>query len=702
MKKSNFVKYLLYKFKNHIGIFAASIVLTLIGFALSVTLLSVFTGNAAEYYREAEGYYVILPQWLDDLLLWTGIYGLLGLGFSALGLFVLSAITPILSFKFYNNRASTDMIGSLPLNYTERFFGDFLSGFAAVCLPYLVFVPYVCIMSGYIDSFGLERFVNLPANFSQGALELGIIVVSTYTFSSLMVSLCGKISSSVFYSLAGSILIPGTIFVYALSALSPVVGVRADVMSLGMIRWIPPVGLIPDFAYFWGEYYATIFESSHIIESQTYEYAIAAVLTVAYAVGAYFVGKYRKTESIGKDVVYQNVFWVFAVLFEAMAIGVVFCMGGSVNIITFIFAALLGFLCFIIIDLVHTKNAKRLFKDLFGCAAVCAVCLVFSGVSVSTKGFGAEDYVPAAEDVAYIEAKGGQLYLSDTISVLVYDDPGAIEEIISEHKSLLSQKDKLETGTELEINYKLKNGMSVLRSYAVKNRGYESIILNAAGKIKSLTQKGEYPFGVLSMDSSEYSDLSFTGTVYYEEQTDSEHSYRIHETFMIKPEKTEEFKEILLNDIQNTTADMTMNRDIIIAYYTKDGQRQSELFYVFYDYKDVYDFIKDPENRITISDYDKDPISGENEEVVMTYSFQINLSELDGSNQYVKLDVSSDSDDPEAAELISLCSIDPTDCTYMIEARRTSHGSVFIKQKDESRATELIFSLLKKSIANKE
>lgn len=702
MKKSNFAKYLLYKFKSHIGIFAASIVLTLVGFVLSVTLLSVFTSSAAEYYNEAQGLYVYLPPWLDDLLMAIVVYGLLGLGISALGLFVLSAITPILSFKFYNNRAFTDMIGSLPLNYTERFFGDLLSGFAAVCLPYLISVPYVCIMSGYIGSFGLERFADLPANFSQGALELALIVVSTYTFSSLMVSLCGKISSSVFYTLAGSALIPGIIFVYVLSSLSNVLGVRADVMALGMIHWIPPVGLIPDFVYFWGEYYGSMFRGNHIIEAQTYEYVIAAILTVAYVVGAYFVGKYRKTENIGKDVVYKKVFWVFAVLLEAVAIGVVFGVSGSVNYITFIFAAILGFLCFIIIDLVHTKNAKRLFKDLFGCAAVCAVCLVFSGVAASTKGFGAEDYVPAAEDVAYIEAKGGQLYLSEINSVLVYDDTGVIEEIISEHKSLLSQKDKLETGTELEINYKLKNGMSVLRSYSAKNREYESIILNAAGKIRSLTQKGEYPFGVLSMNSSEYSDLSFTGVLDYEEQIDEEHSYRISETFMIKPEKTEEFKELLLNDLKNTAADMTMHLAPVFAYYTKDGQRKSELFYIFYEYEDVYDFIKDPENRITISDYDKDPISGGNEEVVMTYSFQINLGTSDGSNQYVKLDVSSDSDDPEVAELISLCSIDPTDCTYMIEATRTSHGSVFIKQKDEARAEELIFSLLKKSIANKE
>lgn len=700
MNKSNFAKYLLYKFKSHIGIFAASIVLTLVGFVLSVTLLFVFASNAAEYYSEAQGLYSPMPDWRWNFLMAIVIYGLLGLGISVLGLFVLSAITPILSFKFYNNRAFTDMIGSLPLNYTERFLGDFLSGFAAACMPYLVSVPYVCIMSGYIGSFGIEELADLPANFSQGALELALIVVSTYTFSSLMVSLCGKISSSVFYTLAGTAIIPGTIFVYALSSLSDVVGVRADVTALSMIQWLPPVGLMPDFVYFWGEYYSSMFRGNHIIEAEAYEYVIAAVLTVAFAVGAYFVGKHRKTESIGKDVVYKKVFWVFAVLFEAMAIGVVFCIGESVNFITYIFAAILGFLCFIIIDLVHSKNAKRIFKDLFCCVAVCAVCLVFGGVAASTKGFGAEDYVPAAENVAYVEVWGEQLYLSEDKS-LVYDDPEAIKGVISEHKDLLSQKDKLETGLELEINYKLKNGMSVLRSYDVKTRADLGIIINAASNIRSLPQKGEYPFGVLSMNSSVYSDLLFTGTYDYEERIDEEHHYRISETFMIKPEKTEEFKELLLNDLKHTAADMTRHHDLVIAYYTKDGKRQSEMFFIYREFEDVYNFMKDPENRIAINDYDEDPISSGNEDVVVNYSFRITLD--NGLNR-LQLNVSSNSDDAEAAELISLCSVDPTDCTYLIAAERTSpsYGDVFINKKDEARAVELILKLLGKSIANKE
>lgn len=700
MKKSNFSKYLLYKFKSHIGIFAASIVLSLVGFALSITLLGIYVSNISEYYDNSGNMLNFYPQWLNDLNMAIVIYGILGLAVSALGLLALAFITPILSFKFYNNRAFTDMIGSLPLNYTERFFGDFLSGLAAVCLPYLITVPYVCIMSGYVGSFGIEKIADLPANFSQGAFELGLIVFSTYTFSSLMVSLCGKISSSVFYTLAGAGLIPGTIFVYTLSSLSGLLGVSADVMAFGMVHWIPPVGLIPDFVYFWGDYFATMFEGYHIIEAQTYEYVIAAILAVAYAVGAYFIGKNRKTERIGRDLVYEKVFPVFAILLEALAIGVVFCVSGSVNFITYIFAAVLGFLCFIIIDLIHTKNTKRLLKDLIGCAAVCAVCLVFSGVSISTKGFGAEDYVPAAEDVAEIEVWGNQVFIAEN-KAFEYVDPDAIEGIIAEHKELLTQKAKLETGTGIEIRYTLKNGMSVLRSYSARNREDQWIIYGAAGRITSLTQKGDYPFGVLSMNSSEYSDLSFAGIIDYDEQVDSEHSYRITEEFMIKPEKTEEFKELMLNAQKYIAADKTMHRDIVNAYYTKDGERQSEMFFIFYEYEDVYNFIKDPENRITINDYEKDPMLSGNDKVVMSYSFSIKIG---NDRNYLRLNVTSDSEDPDVAELISLCSIDPTDCTYLIEARRTSsgYGNVFINKKDEARAVELILKLLGKSIASKE
>ncbi len=703
MKKSNFAKYLLYKFKSHIGIFAASIVLSLVGFALSITLLGIYVSNISEYYDNSGNMLNFYPQWLNDLNMAIVIYGILGLAVSALGLLALAFITPILSFKFYNNRAFTDMIGSLPLNYTERFFGDFLSGLAAVCLPYLITVPYVCIMSGYVGSFGIEKIADLPANFSQGAFELGLIVFSTYTFSSLMVSLCGKISSSVFYTLAGAGLIPGTIFVYTLSSLSGLLGVSADVMAFGMVHWIPPVGLIPDFVYFWGDYFATMFEGYHIIEAQTYEYVIAAILAVAYAVGAYFIGKNRKTESIGKDVVYQKVFWAFAVLLEATAIGVVFCISEHADFITFIFGGILGFLSFIIIDLIHTKNPKRLPKDIIGCAAVCAVCLVFSGVAESTKGFGAEEYVPEAEDVAYIEAWGNRFFIGQD-EPSVYEDPEAIEGVICEHKKLLSQKDKLMTGIGIEIRYKLKNGMSVLRMYDAKYDSGEPIMTEAASNIRSLTQKGDYPFGVLSMNSGEYTDLSFTGSFNYYEQVSEGNGYTISETYMIKPEKTEEFKELLLDNVKNTAADMTKYHDVINAYYTKDGVRQSEVFCIFSEYEDVYEFIKDPDNRVTISDYRKDPILSGSEEVVMDYMFRIGYRTPDGGEEYAELRISSDSENSDAKELISLCSSDLSNSSALIYAERTSpnFGNVFINRKDETRAIELILNLIKNSTANKE
>ena len=689
MKKSFFLQYFLYKFKSLRGFLAASIALSIAGMPILVTIVKIAADMAV---REAQqnpggsGY----GSEAYELLFGTVVLGtfLLPLIFAAL--IVITAIVPIVNFKYYNNRACVDTIGSLPLNYNERFFGDFLSGLLACVAPFVVCIPYIMIMANGISAAKLEEFERFFDIFSQNAAVYAIILLSTYTFSSLIASCCGRVGSSVFYSLFGMLFVPLIVMLGSRLVFLNTLGIDRGSASLGAFGVIAPFGVTFDFIKLWFEMGNTFFSSSSDLKMlSSMDYVVMLILTVVYAVGAYFLGKYRKSERVGRDFVYESAYTVMSVMFAGIISGLVitaiFDPDYSESIVPAVVTAVLGIIACIALELTHTRDVKKLSKALIKYAVVAAASVGLFAVVKVTEGFGLSELVPGLNEVSRIEVRGKHLF-SFNNEPFVYDDKDAVEEIISEHKNLISDRSKIETGDEIIINYKLKNGLEIKRQYSAVKGG--DVIKTLSGKIGALPTSNSNAYGVLSL--TDYSDLVF------EVHTDEEES-GIDMTnglarYYIKASKTEEFKQILLKDIKEYYIDDIDHRGtstFVIAYYKRNGTEYSDLYRIPEQYEASRKFIFDPDNRET------ETTNNSNQEQTKTYQATF-ISSLG----YIFFDFTSE--DENAKELISMLVIEGTE--GVSDKIRISDGtlSYFVKKSDEKRAWELFMKMARERLTELE
>lgn len=693
MKKNFFGQYFIYKFSNLRGFFVASIVLALAGVPTLVTILKIIISISL---AEIKGENTIFS--VNDIGMVFAIYCANLLILLLIGSFAMAAITPIFAFNFYNNRALTDTIGSLPLTYNQRFFGDFLAGFTVSVAPYLVCLPYILItLSGLIPQdeeleelyMFFDEFKMISVFLTRYSLRFAIILVAAFMFSSMIASCCGKTGSTVMYSLLGMAFVPGVVLVYSGIAVWNAVGVENFSSMLEAMSFIPPGGLIPDFLNFWNILGGSSFSEFNILTNiSPASYAVMLVLTAAFGAGAYFLGKYRKAERTDRDFVYEGAYAVMSTIFSAciMGAGIFMYLYTQESVVYIIVGVVAAAIVAVALEYSHTKSYRTLMRTFIKFAVVSAVCFGIFGLSKLTDSFGLADVIPSVGEISRIEINGEYFYSYDGNGI-VYDEHSAIETIVSEHKKLISDKSKITTGNDIKISYKLKNGFVINRQYACAEKE-STLIKELANTIKDLPTRDSNVYGVLS--SEDYSDLSFSG--FYDVPYTTEEGYEYYNTvrFTIKSSKTEEFKKILLNDIKNHYSEHDhaygyTYKGHITAFYTRDGVRHEEYFSLFEPYEESIAFIKNPNNCTTsINDNNSEP---EAESTV--YTAELRLGE-----EYLEFEFYSDN--VLGKELIKLCSKENegelSDIVSITDKRGTRYR---FGKADEAQAIKLIFELAK-------
>ena len=662
MKNSFFAKYFIYKLNSLRGIMIANIILTLAGIPTILTLVDILVRNTDN------------GPLLMNLEIFIAIYNYTLFIAFLIALVILALITPIVSFDFYNRHARIDMIGSLPLNYRERFFGDFLSGLTAAAVPFALSMPYILIMAQDISSLDPERYAYFFSYMSQSALVLLIVLVSAYTLSSLVVSCCGKISSSVLFSLLGFFLTAGIVLLYSIFVSANALGVDSSAIeNISAITALAPAGPFFSLYTMWfglenggNVFFGTADSFSPVSPAQ---YAVMIALTVIYAAGAFFLGKYRKAELVGKDFVYKGAYAVFSTLLVIGVMGFTFMIDANDFTNTgLIVGTLAGLAIFFVIETEHNGSLKKLPKSILKYAAICAVCFAFYGITKSTDGLGIAEIVPNADEVYSIEMESNFIPATERENKFIYDDKSTIETIISEHKKLLSDKSKIETGYDISITYHLKSGYKLKRIYS-SSQGSDAV-REFFNIFADLPTSGTNLYGVLN--SEDYSKLRFTGSI----TSDSKAV-----TFAIKPSKNDEFRQILLNDIKehfSTELQQKGTSYVITARYTKNGAEQADNYYIYAPYEKTLAFISNPENITENADIEQ----GEHR----TYTAKI----VNGDD-YLYFDFTSDSE--IAKELLSLA--ENSEKEELSERVLIMDNTMIYKiaKSDEKRAVELILKL---------
>ncbi len=572
MKRSFFGKYCLYKLYGFRGIAVAAAVLNIV----AVVLPAVFLYNAVND-ANTLGY-----VWLEDMPLFVPFIAIAVMA-------VMLVITPAMSFKYYNNRAAMDTLGCLPLTYKERFWGDFLSGLAANMVSFIPFSAIGAVIIAIMQNTAVKQIqASLWAEYEQEYIlpeikddflkaYLGFVIllllvyIGTYVVSTFVTSCCGRVGSSIFYSVMVLIIPAGIVSTFGTCVLNGAVGVVTEEEIGNVLMAIAPAGTL--FGTWLRFSYDGLPALMFIVDTPSY-IALALLVAAVFLVWAYFLGKHRKAERVDRDFVYNGAYHVIAISLSAAIIGFYFSLapasaeafgtGAMQRIITSI---AVGLVIYAVMELVHTRNVRTLPKTLLRYAALYAACFGFLFLADKTEGFGIAVYVPDKQFVSEVEIEGTLFYNNMGIGgKYVYRSDAAIETIVNENEKLLQNRESLKTGNMVDITYVMKNGTEVRRQYSPNGGEGRALIETFCAEVKK--------------NEPSTNALGFVGEPRYDEIIRVVCDLKVDEGYrdvFVKPEAYEELFEALRYDLLNNFEQYENHLGHMTISYTLNGvQREAD------------------------------------------------------------------------------------------------------------------------------
>lgn len=170
---------------------------------------------------------------------------------------------------------------------------------------------------------------------------------------------------------------------------------------------------------------------------------VSILITAAFIVGAYFIGKNRKAGKIGKEFMFKSVRYVLSLTLIAMIIGAVSLnFYSKKGIVGILIVLLMSFLIHIILELSQNKSFKGFWKTVLRFAVIFGACFAFMTIVRTTNAFNFYKKLPSENSIKEVRVSGMYFYTdiqnySDT-EYHIYKAESSILEILSEHKKLLS------------------------------------------------------------------------------------------------------------------------------------------------------------------------------------------------------------------------------------------------------------------------
>lgn len=435
--------------KQNLGI----IVLATIAFLLVCPSYMLINLNAFSFTAVEKNHY--FKEWCENFSFFASIIS----GVSVVGI-------NLLNFSFMFKRNSSDFTDSLPMTRNELFLSKTISGFLIVLVPSVLSLLALGIAAtcfGFSKIF-LSVFINI----------LYIIAITAVCSAFSMIFIIS--SASIFDFLLSfatvniGLLILGAIVCNMCEEL--LIGYRGS-GYVTVFRYISPVS----FAYYGF--------GSHVFSSHApligFSYFIKAIIiTAVFYVISLLLYRKRKTESTGKAFAYNFLYVICAFLISFCAsyvFGAVFEDGVNFNSgIFYLFAIIGGLIAGVVYGAITSRGFKTIKKSLI-IGGVSFVIMVALAGSIKIDVIGYNKRIPSKENVKAASVK----IWSDNVS---YTDPTFVidlhkkiiteDDILMDHNAFNHElKDDESTATAVDINYTLKNGRTLSRTYLVYNKKIE-------------------------------------------------------------------------------------------------------------------------------------------------------------------------------------------------------------------------------------
>ena len=618
--------------------------------------------------------------------------------FCAIVSVIMIVVTTARSFKIYHNRAAMDTLGCLPLSYGQRFWGDLLSG---LTVNFISFIPFVIISIFILNSakpdvnFIVESgfkyfsgFNKIPDMLIKVMIMLMIVYIGIYAVTVFVSSACGKLGTSVVFSLIMIAVLPGIFMSYGDFFFSFVKGADWTEEMAGSVGMLPPLGPIIMLCM---NYNSTVGFDIKLITDRPIFLIINLIITALFIVGAYFIGKRRKAERVGQGFVYNSVHQVLSLTLAAMLIGVFSYKYKSENgFADILMIALFSFLIYGALELAQSKSFKGFGKTVLKYAAVFAVCFTFLTVIKNTASFNCYKKLPKESEVKQVYISGD--YFGNNFFVnkgFYYRSEESISKVLDKHREML-ENEKIYTGNSLEITYSLNNGDKLKREYGFPSSVTPNPLKDFSDEVFKLDK-----FHAVDMELLESEDFSDIRIEYVANSYDENgNKLNLPEGF-IRGDKLAEFAKLLRYDIENNLGEEKDVDRTGTVFINKVGTNKSEIYIVYKSFKQTVDFLKNPDNlgKTRNEDNGKEKI------------FDIKLSKPHNGNGIRMYEISSNTDDEDLKKFLSFIEImDSSDDNYSqffdIYDRKNMHISYGVKRENEVAAMEAFAKYFSKHYAD--
>lgn len=493
---------------------------------------------------------------------------------------VFSVIFALNAFKYMHNKRTVDMFGSLPVNRRTMFFSQLMGAVACTLLPIATASVLTMLLAIPYGEVALSLLIEL--------LYLSLAVIANIAFIGLLSVCCGTVKDTVISYITISIVYPLTVaFCVAMpSQIIPgVYDMSVDMtVATALCPFASPFVILGKLCgytgfmnyYLVGRSYSLGSASSYYVPNLNLGKAFDIVhiaywvlFTAVCITLLYFLVRKRRAESAQSGFAFsmpQIIIRLIADFISGLIAGellssISFSASNHdvalMNVWFFIGVIVGSMSTHLLLQLLYFKGFKDFSKSLisFGCAVASVVVMY---VVLITGGFGTDVYIPNPDEVesvkfcyqsystddsdgydADIENVGGTEQISGVTDKEYIKSVTDIHSMITKkirqsnfypyslHSGVVVYSDEYDSENDVLIEYKLKNGRTVKRSYS----GWESGKKEIDDSAKKLTPTGAYQrslSGIDNLDNATFVDsiqISFVFDDEYGEKYNHYNSY---------------------------------------------------------------------------------------------------------------------------------------------------------------------------------
>ena len=413
-----------------------------------------------------------------------------------IGLLIMPVIGAAFTFVSCNRKKYTDMIGGLPLTHKQRFWGDFLSGYAAYVAPIIpagivtmfILIPLQNVTDKLNVMFGFETTSACTISVMGFVLSFFALLTLMYMVSAVAVMCCGRPIQaeimSIVLLLAPSLTACGISACFA-NAVTGLDNYKVVDIIHKAAHIFPPFGLMLNIKFNYDVLAnVDVGDPPHTDKFFIYDFTIFDPLYALYVIIfaaalialSYYLSKSRRAEQTGSIIIYKAFFRVMSVLSAVGAASTVLAifvpligLGLSVLIAAFTAAVII-----LLLELVRKPAARDVVKSLICWVGTVVGCVGIYLLFDKTGAFGQRYINVSADKVESVQVRYQYLPYSGAFRYGAYEitDKSEIEKLTNSYNDTVKEVyGDLRRGSQFEIDYYLTDGTQISRLVSENERG---------------------------------------------------------------------------------------------------------------------------------------------------------------------------------------------------------------------------------------